>query len=464
MASPTKEHRKPPAKKVRPKLFPSSKYRCTLCNKDFVSPQPLQIHMANHTREKPFQCEQCDTSFAIAARLRRHVNEVHTKKITFTCEFRECGKVFTRKESLQKHSLLHDPDSEMNIKVTCPICKVKLEKRKIQHHIYLHSYREKQERQQCDICLMICRNSNALTKHKIIHLSAVERPVFPCNFCEKKLLTAYTLRAHIKSKHSEIRNQYPCTFCEKILKSSRTLNAHFRTHTGETPYPCDLCDMAFENRSKLKQHIIIVHKPETTHNCTQCSKRYVLKGEFKRHMLSHTDERNYECTSCPKKFNLKTILKRHMLSHMDERKFKCDICNKCFKTERAVKRHSVTHSESRRIYSCDKCSKTYRDKGALWQHTFTHSDKKLTCETCNQEFSTPLNLKRHVTNLHTVRKFRYKCSLCEKSFFTPHELNLHILGHTGEKPYPCTECPMRFVETAQLNKHFHRIHQDSRRN
>ncbi|CAF98165.1 unnamed protein product, partial [Tetraodon nigroviridis] len=53
-----------------------------------------------------------------------------------------------------------------------------------------------------------------------------------------------------------------CEFCGKTFKFQSNLVVHRRSHTGEKPYKCQLCDHACAQASKLKRHMKThMHKP-----------------------------------------------------------------------------------------------------------------------------------------------------------------------------------------------------------
>ncbi|KAF8794137.1 Transcription factor YY2 like protein [Argiope bruennichi] len=50
-------------------------------------------------------------------------------------------------------------------------------------------------------------------------------------------------------------------------------------------------------------------------SCPHCTYSTNLKGDFKRHQLTHTGEKPHECTFCGKRFSLKGNLQVHLHVH-----------------------------------------------------------------------------------------------------------------------------------------------------
>ena len=78
------------------------------------------------------------------------------------------------------------------------------------------------------------------------------------------------------------------------------------------------------------------------------------------------------------------------------------------------------------------------------------------CDHCDRSFNTARGLKRHLrvhskpesqVNSKTKPKRLLKprkCKMCDKSFCSPASLRKHALNHTGEKPFECEGCSLKF--------------------
>uniref|UniRef100_A0A8C7FAB4 C2H2-type domain-containing protein n=1 Tax=Oncorhynchus kisutch TaxID=8019 RepID=A0A8C7FAB4_ONCKI len=53
---------------------------------------------------------------------------------------------------------------------------------------------------------------------------------------------------------------------------------------------------------------------------------------------------------------------------------------------------------------------------------------------------------------------RFLCAFCNKGFSCPQKVEIHQRVHTGEKPYSCTQCHIRFAQAGDLKRHQRSVH------
>uniref|UniRef100_A0A803XK74 C2H2-type domain-containing protein n=1 Tax=Meleagris gallopavo TaxID=9103 RepID=A0A803XK74_MELGA len=177
---------------------------------------------------KLYKCKHCDYATAIHSNFKQHL-KIHTDKGQFVCQ--ECNKTFKTSNRLQRHKLLHVNDQY--------------------------------EFKQTD------------TKRDKDDLLAQSEPRF-----------------------------YQCAECEYSTYILSNLKLHIRTHTGERPYSCSVCQKEFRTSSHLKRHQVLHCNTEHL----KCRKFH--NGNFKQHLRIHTGEKPFKCGQCGVAFRTSSHLKR----------------------------------------------------------------------------------------------------------------------------------------------------------
>lgn len=114
------------------------------------------------------------------------------------------------------------------------------------------------------------------------------------------------------------------------------------------------------------------HGNAKTFDCGTCSRSFLHKHRYLRHLATHTDERPYQCKVCAKAFSQAYYLSRHEKTHTDEKPHQCDICMKAFSQTYYLSRHMKTHS-GERPFQCSICQKSFVLSYSLRKHMRTHA-------------------------------------------------------------------------------------------
>ncbi|CAH1640996.1 unnamed protein product [Spodoptera littoralis] len=146
-------------------------------------------------------------------------------------------------------------------------------------------------------------------------LKARKRVLYICRTCNKVFKRKNNYKSHIATHEPSLR-QYKCKVCGEQFSYQSTLNKHTRAKHIPTVLPnhsCNICDKNFNHAWMLKDHFLRDHDGVTPHACDYkgCKKSFFKKCDLVVHKRSHTGERPYSCSICNRKFQQLGHLKRH---------------------------------------------------------------------------------------------------------------------------------------------------------
>ncbi|KAK7930616.1 hypothetical protein WMY93_007011 [Mugilogobius chulae] len=91
----------------------SPSYSCDQCSRVFKDQHNLNQHKRVHSDYRlVLVCprDDCERTFTTAFNLQSHIRSFHEELRPFTCPLPGCGRSFAMKQSLTRHSVVHDPE------------------------------------------------------------------------------------------------------------------------------------------------------------------------------------------------------------------------------------------------------------------------------------------------------------------------------------------------------------------
>ncbi|RZB40885.1 zf-H2C2 2 domain containing protein [Asbolus verrucosus] len=137
-------------------------FACLICNKDFTTKWNLKLHKWTHASRvsKPFKCDQCKGAFIRESDYVAHMNS-HKSIRPYTCN--HCGAQFIRKYNCQRHVKEHENEKMFN----CKVCGKSFHRSYyLKDHMRIHSGLRPYS---CHICGKTSTTKSNHNKHVQIH-------------------------------------------------------------------------------------------------------------------------------------------------------------------------------------------------------------------------------------------------------------------------------------------------------
>ena len=164
-------------------------HECEDCGKVLKTYTQLRWHLELHADANAFGCDFCDYKATRPADLRKHKKNMHGEVEDYVCE--TCGDIFNNPVSLKSHNNIH-----LGVQVfQCDCGKVFKRKDSLERHQASHMPKENH------FSCPVCQKTFARIDNLKMHIESHRKNAIPCPECEFSFTNLHKLRAHIDSTH-----------------------------------------------------------------------------------------------------------------------------------------------------------------------------------------------------------------------------------------------------------------------
>ena len=402
------------------------------CTETFNTVKELGSHKKSvHGKtEQRFQCSVCDLVCPNRSKLKTHIEEVHEKR-KVPCP--QCHKMFS-KGGLRNHiKYYHDVD-RVSKPFKCDECDFASHALKYLKAHKLNCHDKSRQKYKCEKCGDRFPFPSHLKMHQCGTTAQRNRggPV-KCPECDQELKARQYLVNHFKKVHGRLppgyenQQKFMCDQCTNVFFNEWSLKLHIKSkHSTEAPVKqskvvCPECDQEFNATMYFVQHYKYVHGG--------------IPPGFE-------DKEKFMCDQCPSVFFNQLSLKLHYKTkHSNAVKDtasksgrrSCPHCEKTFATYLSYKEHIKSKHEKDTPYKCDQCHRSYGTSGRLRVHK-KNMHQRIKCDQCGQEICNIFILKRHKASVHGITPTdAYQCEYCPSFFEHLKAKDKHVQKHHIEK-------------------------------
>ncbi|KAH8243239.1 hypothetical protein KR032_005934 [Drosophila birchii] len=105
------------------------------------------------------------------------------------------------------------------------------------------------------------------------------------------------------------------------------------------------------------------------------------------------------------------------------------------------------------VHKCSTCGIVKKNKASLVRHEYTHAgERPFPCKECPKRFLSGNELRAHMLSHHTQEP-PFPCRYCHRRYFSVVGRRKHERVHTNERPFVCDQCGKAFTRVCILRAH-----------
>lgn len=435
-------------------------WKCLHCSSLVKNYAKLKRHMIKHTKierniskgQYSFKCTLCTAEFYDPTSSRQHLNDSHkavpTRPKLSSEKRRQVTTVHTAIAPV-KTNQRNDIEAEMNEMPNV-----------------------------CILCDKLFTGPLNFMEHTFVHFNL---RIFSCPECPAKFNRMYTIKDHVKKKHSQsLVYDFRCRFCNVKVDDLLEFVMHtYKYHLDDGDrnnsdldatfnYDCRFCEKNFTRWDDAKKHLTIhgndelpnfspklpirsfsdrcksgTYRAEFLYNCSGCME--TLCGSFEARKHSITEH---------KQFKNNRMEVRILLSKKDtvKERLKCYECDSILNSQLSLMKHRLIHFNVA-PYSCSICSKTFNFISNVNRHAITKHNTKpdennhqFNCHYCKADFIKEIDFITHMFNDHLYVNFdiyenldgqcKYECAYCKETIMERTLMDKHLEMHENKEIPP----------------------------